>query len=266
MKIIIKLIILSLIPLLTPAYSWGMTDAEAINKSGRQRMLSQRMMKSYLMVGADVKVDVALKQLDDSVALFEEQFAELREYAPTEAINNLLDNVEVLWTEHRTKIIATPNKAGADFLMIENLALLDACDDVVKAIAKHAQFDSAKLVDISGRQRMLSQKIAKAYMGLYWKVNDRRLETEFSEAVSLFDESLATLSAYSRNTETLNKSLKKVNNQWAFSQSGFKLGDDGRYVPTVISITTESILKKMNLITKQYEELMVAQRRQVAAK
>ena len=105
-KLFIRLVILSLIPLLTPNYSWGMTDAEAINKSGRQRMLSQRMMKSYLMVGADVKVDVAIKQLDASVALFEEQLLELRDYAPTAAVNKELDTVESLWQIHRASFRA----------------------------------------------------------------------------------------------------------------------------------------------------------------
>jgi len=258
-KNLIKLLILSLLPLTIPAYSWGLTDAEAINKSGRQRMLSQRMMKSYLMIGADIKVEVAQKQLDDSVALFEQQFLELRDYAPSEAIENKLDRVESLWLPHRERIIAKPSKTQIMDLMAQNNALLKACDDVVKEIASFAKVESAQLVNISGRQRMLSQKIAKTYMGMYWKVDDQELKNEFHGAVQLFDESLATLADYDLNTPELQKSLRKVNNQWRFSQSGFKLGDDGRYVPTVISVTTESILKKMDQITKLYEQLMISQ-------
>jgi nitrate/nitrite-specific signal transduction histidine kinase len=239
--------------------SWAMTNAEAINKSGKQRMLSQRMMKSYLMVGADVKADVAQKQLDDSVALFEQQFLELRDYSPNEEVENKLDRVESIWLSHREKVISKPTKDGVAQLMEQNLALLVACNDVVQAISKYANVESAQLVDISGRQRMLSQKIAKAYMGLYWKVDSDELEKEFSQAVTLFDQSLMTLSDYDQNTAALDKSLRKVQNQWRFSQSGFKLGSDGRYVPTVISVTTESILKKMDAITKQYEELMNTQ-------
>jgi nitrate/nitrite-specific signal transduction histidine kinase len=256
---LIKLLILVMLPVAMPSYSWGMTDAEAINKSGRQRMLSQRMMKNYLMLGAEVKPQMAQQQLDASVALFEQQFLELRDYAPSEEINNKLDKVESLWVVHREKIISPPNKALVPDLMEQNLALLVACDNVVKAIEQHAKVESAQLVNISGRQRMLSQKIAKAYMALYWKVDNQALKQEFEQAVQLFDESLKTLVDSSLNTEALSRSLRKVGNQWRFSQSGFKLGDDGRYVPTVISVTTESILKKMDQITKQYEELMMMQ-------
>lgn len=257
-KALIKVLILTLIPLSLPIYSWGMTDAEAINKSGRQRMLSQRMMKSYLMLGADIKVETAQQQLDDSVALFEQQFLELRDYAPTEEITNKLDKVESLWVVHRERIIGQPDKQIVPDLMDQNLALLVACDQVVKAIELHADVNSAQLVNISGRQRMLSQKIAKAYMALYWKVPAPDLKQEFEQAVQLFDDSLQTLVDSDLNTEDLNRSLRKVGNQWRFSQSGFKLGDDGRYVPTVISVTTESILKKMDQITKQYESLMLS--------
>jgi len=255
-RIMLFTLVLVLIPLATPSISWGMTDAEAINVSGRQRMLSQRMMKSYLMLGADIKTDEAQHQLDDAVAMFESQFLALRDYAPTEDIDALLDKVEVIWLEHRQEILATPDKSDAINLMQDNLKLLNACNDVVKAIEIHSGISSGRLVNISGRQRMLSQKIAKVYMALAWKIDEPRLQEEFAAAVELFDESLDELQDSHDNTSELNVALTKVDNQWRFSRSGFNLSDEGRYVPTVISVTTESILKKMDAITGQYQEVM----------
>jgi len=42
----------------------------AINKAGRQRMLSQRMAKAYFQIGQQVEVDRSKKILDASVSLF----------------------------------------------------------------------------------------------------------------------------------------------------------------------------------------------------
>ena len=49
--------------------AWAVISAaEAMNLSGMQRMLSQRIAKSYLMLGAEVRPEQAGQQLDQSIA------------------------------------------------------------------------------------------------------------------------------------------------------------------------------------------------------
>ena len=64
-----------------------LTMGSALNKAGRQRMLTQNIMKNYMLLGLDVDVTRSRKELDKSVALFEEQFQELSDYAPLKPLN-----------------------------------------------------------------------------------------------------------------------------------------------------------------------------------
>ena len=67
-----------------PFLQAAISDAEAVNRAGMQRMLSQRIAK-YLMIATDTRVDLAASQLDSSIASLEENAQLLGDYAPATA-------------------------------------------------------------------------------------------------------------------------------------------------------------------------------------
>ena len=93
-------------------------------------------------------------------------------------------------------------------------------------------------------------------MARAWRVRSDSLKQELDDAITLFDRSLNELERYPSNTDELRDALQRVRNQWDFSRTGFQLEDSGRYVPTVIAVTTDSILSRMDAITFQYQNLM----------
>lgn len=227
----------------------------AINKAGRQRMLTQRITKAWMLLGQDVAVERAQKQLDSSIALFDTQLEELEDYAPNDLVKHALALVRSQWNDFRLKAIAIPDKQNARDMISAGNLLLSACEKAVKELEALSPDNKGKLINLSGRQRMLSQRIGMLYATHSWGAGNGETELAFKTAVKEFNEALSYLLAAKENSQPIRNALEKVESQWEFSKSGFNLMNTHHFVPYVIQATTESILGKMDAITHQYETL-----------
>ncbi|MFV0454062.1 MAG: type IV pili methyl-accepting chemotaxis transducer N-terminal domain-containing protein [Pseudomonas sp.] len=233
----------------------AISDAEAVNRAGMQRMLSQRVAKSYLMLGTETRVEVAVVQLDQSIADLETNSQLLQEYAPTAPIRAALNEANETWQRYREVVLTNPNKERALQVLQLSDQALEQNEKLVKLIEQHTGNQAAQLVNRSGRQRMLSQRIAKLYLAMSWHLPAEQLRTEFDTAVQEFDQGIKDLRRAPQNTTEINQRLDQIATQWRFAQAGFSLASDSRYVPTVIVTTTETLLRKVNELTGRYEEL-----------
>jgi hypothetical protein len=250
--------LLLLSALLALPCSATINDAEAMNLSGMQRMLSQRMAKTYLMIGSGVRAEVANEQFDQSLAKFESNYQALSDYAPNSEIRQALVTAGSIWQEYRQLLLNSPSRENAPQVLELSDQLLGQCEKVVQLIQQHTGSGSAVLVNRSGRQRMLSQRIAKLYLARSWRLPGAELEQQFQQAVDEFDRALSELQNAQQNTPEISAALHKVEAQWTFSRAGFRLSNDSRYVPTVITTTTETLLRQMNELTSAYEAVMRA--------
>ena len=252
----IKTVLLSL-SVLVSAHSMaevGMHEAVAIDMLDEQRMLTQRMLKSHLMIGADIKTDEAARQLDDSVATFEERILAMQAFVDAHPeLESGMALLTELWQNHRMNLLNKPEKANIASLWKENLKLMNACQDLEETIAAITRQKAAELILIAGKQRMLSQRIAKDYIAMAWHVEDEHILEDYRLSKQTFAKGLEHLKASPLNTAEITGLLGKIEAQWKFSEKAFTLDSNSQFAPTVISVTTESILKKMTEVIHLYE-------------
>jgi len=233
--------------------------SQAINESGRLRMLSQRLAKAYLLKAMDIQPKKVHQQFVESQQIFEKNLAELKSFS--QSINNsialklAIEVIEIQWQSYRKLLIEPTNQINAGEILALSDRTLAACEGLVEQLEQSAQRQSARWVNLSGRQRMLSQRIAKFYSAISLSGNVDGYDQGLQLAVNEFDDALQALIHSPDNTHFLNHKLKKVATHWNFSKQGFKSLNKGESTPLVIFMTTETILKQMNDITALYEAI-----------
>ncbi len=184
-----------------------------INFAGMQRTLTQKISKESLLVALGVDREENLRNLEESRALFDRTLKGLRNgdavlgLPPTTEPDVLdhLGKVEELWPLLETVVrnsVAGQNVTaqGIDTIVELNLPLLQAADDTVKAYERGARGGNVNLVsmltvalDVSGQQRMLSQKMFKEYLLIAYGYEERSNRRNLRGTIKLFDRTLQSL-------------------------------------------------------------------------
>lgn len=223
----------------------------AIDVAGRQRMLTQRIVKAYCQVGLKVTPELSRAQLADALRLFDRQLAELTKTAPNEAVQQALERVAALWAPLRRVAAGKVHRDGARWLAERSDALLKAANDVVNLLQDVSGTPQARLVNVAGRQRMLSQRLAKLYMLRAWGVDSSDIREQMNSAGNEFSGALSLLRAAPENTPQIIAELDAVALQWDWFASAIKLQGAQSYT-LIVAGASESILQGMDLVTAMY--------------
>ncbi len=228
----------------------------AINKAGRQRMLSQRLAKAYLQVGQDIDSERSAKILDVSIALFDRQLVELKNFAPTPEIKNTYLNLERSWLAYKDVLVgAKPSAEGARRVMEINEEVLSLAHRGTVQLEKHSGTTQGRLVNIAGRQRMLSQRMAKFYQAIRWGVAPVNAQAELDKARREFVAGLEELSSAKINTPAILEVLDEGRKLWALYDAVLQRRGNKAHATDVAGVS-ENLLEVMNTATGMYEKLL----------
>lgn len=233
---------------------------DAINKSGRQRMLSQRLAKCYLQIGQAIDMPRSKKIFDLSLALFEKQLGELESYAPNAENKATLASMKKTWSAYKNALLAqAPNLQDAKAVMRLSEEVLALAHASTLQLEKISDTAVGHLVNIAGRQRMLSQRMAKFYQAINWGVASSDALPGLIKARDEFLAAMAELSASPKNTIPIKQDILLAQQQWFFFDQALKsnaINDDTKLrFATNVATSSERILETMDRITGMYEQL-----------
>lgn len=224
---------------------------EAVNIAGKQRMFTQRMLKDYAMVGMNNTFGNPGEDLKKTMDEFSDHLASLQSYAKSEETKKSLQKVETLWKPIQKSLQETPSIEKVATLQEDLEKLLKASDDTTKLFAKESGKTSGEMVNIAGRQRMLSQRMASLYMLKVWGVKDPKFETKLDDTMKLFKTSLEKLETSPLNNDESKALLTKVKRSFMFFEM-MNRSSSKKFIPTLIYKKSNDILKNMNTVTQLY--------------
>ncbi|WP_339136941.1 MAG: type IV pili methyl-accepting chemotaxis transducer N-terminal domain-containing protein [Candidatus Electrothrix sp. GW3-4] len=252
LRIVVLLAVVMTMPFLPHAQA-DENMSELVNKSGMQRMLSQRIAKAYFYLGNDISARETKLQLNMAIERFKKNHALLKEKVQDSETKDLLSFVEETLSEYSDLVNKPYSQENAARVLALSDTLLEVCHSVVLNLEDQSGEHVDHIVNISGKQRMLSQRVAKFYIAYQTGFRDEDTVHKLNNAVEEFETGLKELMSEGRNDREINDLLVKVEKEWErISPFFLKVREGG--LPIMVLTATDEITKLADRITSLYVE------------
>ena len=254
----LSLVIVCVIALTVMMNQMSKKDSLIINIAGKERMLSQKMSKEIFYIVHRHEND--FRELNAAVELFENNLKDLLYgnsvkgiYAPqNEKIVSKLGEVMEIWKPFRQEVESLKSaiekvRPDMEVLAQRTEKLLFLSDVVVKKMVD-ANLDGVH-IDLSGRQRMLSQRMG-LYVGRYLRTANAQDFLIFSDAKSLYEQTMKNFlqDPHVKNNAEVYKIVQETNAYWE---------EFGLYLANLITIENQ-INKHMLYVHEKNVQLLNA--------
>lgn len=183
----------------------AVTPGQMINIAGKQRMLSQKLAKAYLMKAYGANLPELNKELEIGTLVFERNLKTLSINSKemySEEVRKAINKEIVSWNNFRLYLEKPVDDAYVSKILSLSDNLLKDSDGVVKLMEKESTSfsipnDLLTTINTSGKQRMLSQRLCVLFIAkkLLLKRNtyNEQIEEYLSNVFHELDETLVTL-------------------------------------------------------------------------
>lgn len=241
-----------LVPALPLSAQARMALATAINRTARFRALSQRAAKAYGQQLLNVAPERAREVLEHTRRQVRSGFEDMDRQSWPPEVARLLGDVRRNADRLDALTAQAPSKEGFHAVSAQADQMMAAANTATEALERLAQAPTARLVNTAGRQRMLSQRLAKNYALTAAGLDGRAVREQVAGDADEFQRALAQLAKAPISTPAIRTALELGQAQWLFFDAALKRQPDARGLEAVAT-TSERLLEVMDSLTSLYE-------------
>ena len=241
-----------LAPTLHAARAQPLALSTAINRTARFRALSQRIAKAYCQIHLNVLPEQSRAVLASARKLVHSGFADLAQTQWSPELSAQLLQVQALAQGLEALLVLPPSKESVAAVALQADKMLLSADVATQSLEKLSKTNSARLVNMAGRQRMLSQRMAKNYSLVAAGLTNQAMSNQMISDATQFKQALVILSAAPVSSSGIRNELALGESQWVFFDAALQRQPDARGLQAVAT-TSERLLEVMDKVTGMYD-------------
>lgn len=229
--------------------------ARDIASAGSLRMQAQRIAKLYLQLGLKVGEVAAQRQIDSAIVQVDAELRRLDGYARKPGVQRTFGRCDAAWQELRQVVVRQVSRSNAERAtqLAEELSI--HAGKLAMQIEAEAETPVGRLLDLSSRQNMLAQRLARLYMQVQAGDQSQGLLVDLEQTRKEFASGLSAIESAAESSPASRDALVLAKNQWVFLDAAVSQlrvrSADGRAARDVAS-SSERIQEMLAAVTAQY--------------
>jgi AmiR/NasT family two-component response regulator len=242
--------------------------AEDVNRCGQLRMLSQRLVMLHVLQQALPQAGGPwAQQLQESVQRIDANLAYLGKSLSQATYGDLLGQVQQTWSDLQTMLHVNPGRetAASVYARLDELAehLLQGAERLTGQLESASPAPPLRVLNIAGRQRMLSQRFAKdAVLVLLGDAQvQARSATGMAVSRTAFEEALTYLNGLPLSSPDIHAALAAAGIGWLTLVAATKASSGAGTPQRMESVdnlaqASEGLLAVLEQLSAHYENSM----------